>query len=397
MNFNRALPALAFAWALPTAISASVDIQVLSATIKDKAVPGVEVILQKEGQASIKAKTNAQGKVTLPSTFESDDQNVTMIAKKAGFSPLITKCPCDKMTYAISETMTQLDGLRVVLSWGSEPADLDLHAVYPGNNVYFGHKEGDGAFLDVDDTDAYGPETVTLKEKFTGQKYVFAIHTYSGAEMDALATSRAKVFVYIGQTLVRSFYVPEDQQGSLWVVFGIDGLGAFHDINKMVDVGNSSEGSDKAADVMNGYIERDDFGPGAVVNAQSDLSAKDYNKRGEKAYHAGDIQGSIDLYRRAIDLNPNFSQAYSNMGLSYMKLNQRAEVIWASRKAIDLASGPNAATVRASSFFNIAKQYESESLWKEAKANYTKALENKSNPVYTKAIERMNQKIAGKN
>jgi hypothetical protein len=370
-----------------------VNIQILSATVKDRSVPDAEVILQKEGATSIKAKTDAGGKAQLPGSLGIDDEKVTLIIKKAGFSPLIAKCPCDNMAYAISETMTQLDGLRVVLNWGDKPADLDLHAVYPGNNVFFGHKEGTQAFLDVDDTDAFGPETVTLQKKLANRKYVFAVHLYSQTAAAMLGKSRAKVFVYIGQTLVRSFYVPAGQTGTLWAVFGIDELGAFHDINKVIDVGTGSQGSDAAATFMDGLIKQPDFGPAALVNAQSDQLARDYNKRGESAYHAGDLEGSIDLYRQAIELNPNFSQAYSNMGLSYMKLNRRAEVIWASRKAIDLASGANTATVRASSYYNIAKQYESESMWQEAKENYEMAQQSKANPTYAKSIERMKGKL----
>lgn len=68
------------------------------------------------------------------------------------------------MTYAISPVMTNLDGMRVVLSWGEKPFDLDSHLIFPGGHIYFDSKEGTDANLDVDDTDSYGPETVTISK-----------------------------------------------------------------------------------------------------------------------------------------------------------------------------------------------------------------------------------------
>jgi uncharacterized protein YfaP (DUF2135 family) len=373
-----------------------IHIQVLSATVKNKTVPDAQVFLQKEGAASVTGQTDAMGRLTITSPFTVDNNSVTLIIKKNGFSPLIAKCPCEGMTYAISETMTQLDGLRVVLNWGSEPSDLDLHAVFPGNNVFFNHKEGTEAFLDVDDTDSYGPETVTIKKKIQGQKYVFAVHNYVASSMGSTAltaVSRARVFVYIGQSLIRSYYVPTSGIGSLWIVFGIDEQGAFHDINKIIDVGGEGQGSDKAAGIMKGIIEQQNFGPEQIASVEITQQAKMLNKMGEDAYHAKNIEQSIEYYRQAIELDPNFGQAYSNLGLSQMKLNRSAEAIWASRKAIELAGGPTAAQVRASSYYNIGKQYESQSQWADAKQNYELAQQNKNNTIYTKAIQRMEEKL----
>ncbi len=46
------------------------------------------------------------------------------------------------MTYAISPAMTSLDGMRVVLSWGEKPFDLDSHLIFSGGHIYFDSKEG---------------------------------------------------------------------------------------------------------------------------------------------------------------------------------------------------------------------------------------------------------------
>jgi len=83
---------------------------------------------------------------------------------------------------------------------------------------------------------SFGPETITIEKKRFGQKYVYAVHDYTHLkELDsnALSLSRAKVFVYIGQSLIRSYYVPVNRAGTLWVVFAIDGQGEIHDINSI--------------------------------------------------------------------------------------------------------------------------------------------------------------------
>lgn len=46
------------------------------------------------------------------------------------------------MTYAISPAMTSLDGMRVVLSWGEKPFDLDSHLIFPGGHIYLIVKRG---------------------------------------------------------------------------------------------------------------------------------------------------------------------------------------------------------------------------------------------------------------
>ena len=108
---------------------------------------GAQVILQKDGQASVTGTTDAQGRATLTSPF-GDDASVKLLVKKDGFTPLVVQCPCAGMSYAISESLgRQLDAFRVVLNWGASPSDLDLHAVYPNNHIFFSSKEGANAFL----------------------------------------------------------------------------------------------------------------------------------------------------------------------------------------------------------------------------------------------------------
>ena len=365
-------------------------IEVLSAVIKDQRIADAEVLVQKNGAQSVVGKTDAQGRISLTTVF-ADDADSLLIVKKPGYSNLVAKCPCKGMTYAISPVMESLDGMRVVLSWGATPSDLDSHIVYPENHIFFQKKQGLDADLDVDDTDSYGPETITLQKKHFGETYVYAVHDYSNGSdpsATALSASQAKVFVYIGQSLVRTYYVPTNKVGNLWTVFRISGSGEFQDINRLAGKGSN----ETIAGLLQPLQGDAPVVASQAVSQGAQGDAKALNRQGEAAYHGGQLDQAIDFYRQAIELNGAYGQAYSNLGLAYQKAGRTAEAIWANRKALALASGATAATVRASSYYNIARIYEAAGQFDDALLQYKLAKEQKANPVYDKAIERINNR-----
>ena len=363
-------------------------IEVLSAVVKDQKIADAEVLLQRNGAQNVVGRTNAQGQVVLTSAA-ADDGSSLLIIKKPGYSNLVVKCPCKGMTYAVSPVMENLDGLRVVLIWGRNPSDLDSHMIFPGNNIYYASKKGTDAELDVDDTDSYGPETITLQKKHYGESYVYAVHDYSNQSYpnsSQLSDSEAKVFVYMGQSLVRTYYVPKNRTGNLWTVFRMTGSGDFQDINSFTGV------TVDAANVLNEVKPLLDDSVAVtkvVVSSSVQADAKKLNLKGEAAYQAGNLDQAIDFFRQAIDLDNSFGKAYGNLGLAYQKAGNTAESIWANRKAIALASGTNAPTVRAGSYYNIARIYEAAGQFQDALRYYQLAKEQKANPVYDTAIERV--------
>lgn len=369
----------------------TVPVQVLSATVKNQRIADASVIVQKNGAQSVSAMTDAQGQAQLQ-TNTPDDEDTLIIVKKTGYSTLVAKCPCEGMTYALSPVMHNLDGMRVVLTWGEAPKDLDSHLAYAGNHIFFSHQRGDDANLDVDDTTSYGPETITLERKHFGTSYVYAVHDFtdrSDPGSRALSNSAAKVFVYVGASLVRTYSVPKNKVGNLWTVFRLGGDGDFEDINTVrgTDVGVP----DDIAGLVSGY--NTDAAPVVAANQQTSdpERAKVLNKQGEQAYHAGRLDDAIAAYQQAIDADPGYGQAYSNLGLAYQKAGRSAEAIWADRKAIALASGPTAALVRAGSNYNIGRLYEAAGQLADAKRYYEFAKREKANPVYDKAIKRVSK------
>jgi hypothetical protein len=120
--------------------------------------------------------------------------------------------------------------IRIVLSWGSDPADLDSHLYGPGESgsrfhiAYNSRGSLDGgtfAALDVDDRSSYGPETVTITQQRPGA-YRYAVHHFAGA--GTLSSSGAVVQVYRGSTLLDRFEPPygSDGKGDVWIVFELD-------------------------------------------------------------------------------------------------------------------------------------------------------------------------------
>lgn len=88
---------------------------------------------------------------------------------------------------------------RMVLTWDARPKDLDSHLFVPvGNSTahvqYSSRKPaGADAELDVDNTQGYGPETITINRMHPGN-YCYAVYRYSTDHNDI---SGAKVKLYL--------------------------------------------------------------------------------------------------------------------------------------------------------------------------------------------------------
>ena len=117
--------------------------------------------------------------------------------------------------------------MRVVLTWGEMPSDLDSHLLYSlsnGNNghIYYRKKENILnnvciAKLDVDDVDGYGPETTTIYNDETGD-YTFYVDNYS--RETGMGNGNAMVKVYSGNQSVPSYtFTVPDGSGKIWTVF----------------------------------------------------------------------------------------------------------------------------------------------------------------------------------
>ena len=390
--FQQAAATISLLTCAVTASAEPVEIHLLSATIKDQAIGNAEILLQKNGQQSAHGYSDDDGNFRGLIPFSAADPIATLIVRKTGYSTLVAKCPCNGLTYAISPIMQQLDGLRVVLNWGQTPLDLDAHLVYPGQHVYWNAKQGDESVLDVDHTAGFGPETITIQNRHPGQRYIYAVHDYIDrtlSESTAMELGRPQVRVYIGQTLVRSYSIDPARKGNLWSVFAITESGDIEDLDRYTDVSHPEDVATALSDDLSGPLRVSSRSIGANDRAQ----ANELNRNGEAAYRRMDYDTAIHLFEQAIELNPGFGQAYSNLGLTFDKADNEAEAIWADRRAIALASGPDAPRVRANSYYNIARIYESKSEWAKALDSYRAAENARHNDAYPAAISRMSHRL----
>jgi uncharacterized repeat protein (TIGR02543 family) len=150
----------------------------------------------------------------------------------------------DLGTISVSKTLSE-NQYRIVLTWGSEPSDLDSHlrsTNLSGDDihVFYSNKIEDEANLDVDDVTSYGPETVTISEFSNLNGIRYAVHNYtdryadsSNSEASNLANSGAVVKVFKGSDLLKTYTVPTNQKGTLWTVFAVDNSGNISDINSV--------------------------------------------------------------------------------------------------------------------------------------------------------------------
>ncbi|WP_201208798.1 tetratricopeptide repeat protein [Klebsiella michiganensis] len=370
----------------------SKTVEVLSAVVKDKKISGAQVVIQRNGEQSISSFSDDSGNAQI-GNITTDTNESLIIIKKNGYSTLVAKCPCGGMSYALSPTMKGLDSMRVVLGWGSSPSDLDSHMVYPGNHIFFDHKLGDNGNLDVDDTDSYGPETITLTRRENGKPYVYAVHDYSDKsdpDTKNLSNSEAKVFVYVGESLVRTYYVPKDQSGNLWTVFKVNENGAIEDVNNIKGI---SVGAGDIDNVLTPLLNSNATLPHQSWGTEQIDISNSLNLKGEESYSRKQYEEAISYFTESVNNYSENGKAYGNLGLVYQKVGRTAEAIWANRKAITLASGKNAATIRAGANYNIGKIYEGEGQYNDALYYYNAAKKEKQNPVYDNAILRVSSKI----
>lgn len=376
-------------------------VQILGATVRDQKIPGATIILQKNGEQSLATTTDAEGRAQLRSPV-ADDPTVLLIVRKEGYSDLIAKCPCRGMTYALSPILKPLDAMRIVLNWGENPFDLDGHLAFGGDHIFFRNKSGPDAQLDVDHTDGFGPETITVTRRHPGERYVYAVQDYSdkGDPQTAnLSLSHAKVFVYVGQTLIRTYYVPRNRSGNLWTVFAVSATGELQDVNTMSGIVARSPEELTTERVFGAHpdVQVAAAAPAAAAplpGAPIGDTARRLNTRGETAYRRGDYGRAIQLFQTAIEQQANYGQAYSNLGLAFQKTGRVPEALWANRKAIALASGAAAPTTRASTHFNNGRIYENAGQLDDALREYESAVAEKYNSVYENAIRRVRQQGA---
>ncbi len=171
----------------------------------------------------------------------------TLLARATGFTDGITTA------VSLSGTTRQQDVLlspllvagavRVVLTWGLVPPDLDAHMTFPlgaGRGWVFFSQPGvcstDLVCLDTDDQDGNGPETITVRTPGAGV-FRYYVNNYSAqfeGDPTPLSASNAVVQVFQGASNIpiRVFSAPQ-LVGTMWHVFDLSGT-TITSVNTMI-------------------------------------------------------------------------------------------------------------------------------------------------------------------
>lgn len=118
---------------------------------------------------------------------------------------------------------------RMVLTWGATPEDLDSHLFISGtaqgpHHIDFSNRGSSTSFpfatLDTDETDGFGPETITIVNVEPGALYRYSVNLFFGST-GTFSTSLARVDLYNGSTQVGTFTPPSNGTGEWWHVFSM--------------------------------------------------------------------------------------------------------------------------------------------------------------------------------
>ena len=274
------------------------------------------------GEALARTKTDENGKYEFKGldvgsyTIQVvDERSVELPYVKVTFNAVVLANTTVKENMTIS-TRLDSDQVRFVLTWGEQaddvPSDLDSHLIgpaaigsykfhtwYSDRSYYqFGKRYAD---LDVDDTTYEGPETSTVYTAVDGV-YHFYVYDYSNqhdSDNTMLATSRAKVNVYVGNRCLATYYVP-NAIGTLWDVCTYDIKNnqlspinkiTFHEGNSAtVGISALDQAKAKLADRVNRYSYID---LGETVNAQIKAKLEEMNKILTESEKAEDIEKAV--------------------------------------------------------------------------------------------------------
>lgn len=127
---------------------------------------------------------------------------------------------------------------RIVLEWGQYPRDLDSHMWTPSfYHIYFRDRGSQDsppyARLDLDDTDGYGPEPITIYASDNGE-YKYSVYNY--LESPDIKKSGANVKLYGDQGLILQWTIPNTGTGLWWNVLTLNPVtGQVTSINQISD------------------------------------------------------------------------------------------------------------------------------------------------------------------
>ena len=144
--------------------------------------------------------TDSNGNFSLPVRRDSQMLVVSQNGNRtSNAKSILTNGNNYRITDGCLTVSTANDSLSIRLTWGEEPYDVDSHLLTPsGDHIYFANEGSLSAApftnLDVDDTDSFGPEFITVRNLMVG-RYRYGVENYSETKNPGLKDSPISIFL----------------------------------------------------------------------------------------------------------------------------------------------------------------------------------------------------------
>jgi hypothetical protein len=215
-------------------ISTSPSLTSLNGTVRDAVTGNLlpNVLVSVKGESAVSNPGGTYQISNLNPGLSTVEATVTGYSSIANSLNLSTQA-VNNFSFAMSPTIEDSSSMRVVLTWGQFPSDLDSHLLTPVISNFNHHiayfNPGSlttvpFANLDVDDVFSFGPETITLTNLFPGV-YHYYVHNFSGSfgfdTNFANSAGEVRFFTASGEVATRS--APTSPDGNYWYVARIHG------------------------------------------------------------------------------------------------------------------------------------------------------------------------------
>lgn len=202
-------------------------------------------VVDHEGQRLPNVTVTSQGRDYIGSaTSISDDEGIfTLPARQSSEVLISARSNTISNTEEVDTGITDLnitetclilspDAVNITLTWGENPSDLDSHLYGPANaenteqfHIYYARKQqtvgGVPIDLDVDDTNSFGPEVVSIPRFPFPGTYQYYVNLFTGE--GSILESPARVLIKTGDQEI--IYSPTNTTGGAtdnWSVFNIE-------------------------------------------------------------------------------------------------------------------------------------------------------------------------------
>jgi hypothetical protein len=203
------------------------DLLALWFTDADTGQPIADALVAIEKKGGI--KTNKDGLAIFPVVEDGEHRFIIQkegyVTYQGSFTVFVGTIFFNK--YSIPKLLP-VNNIKIVLDWDAAPRDLDAHLVKEGR-YHISYRDvrksdDDAAWLDRDDMDGFGPETITVTQLDTHATYRYFVFNYSNRQdknSSSLSTSKAVVRVFVDNKFQAVYQVQPGRRGTTWNVFNI--------------------------------------------------------------------------------------------------------------------------------------------------------------------------------